>query len=144
MGRVEDELGLRRLAEAYAAAVDRRDAAALLDLFLPDGRLSVIRGGERSEYAGRAELATIVELLEPFEATLHEVVGQQVEIEGEEARCETTGVAHHVSRDEGGGASDFVMYLHYRDRCRRAGEGWRFAARELTVLWTERRRVRLP
>lgn len=156
---------LSRLVGAYAAAVDARDLEALRSLFLPDAMLTVRRGaGEPEVHRGHEGLAGVIEALAPFEATLHEVSAPVFElapgVDGrvEEATGECVCVAHHVRRREGSGgreggdgraaggreADDLVLHGRYADRFRRADDGtWRFAARELRVLWTEKRPVRL-
>jgi hypothetical protein len=136
------------LVVAYAAAVDRRDLEALRALFLPDATLTVRRGGGEPEvHRGHEGLANVIGMLGRFEATMHEVSGLVVEWEGgeaEEARGESVCVAHHVSRGEGREAADLILHGSYSDRFARDERGaWRFAARELRVLWTEKRPVRL-
>jgi ketosteroid isomerase-like protein len=152
------------LVSAYAAAVDRRDLEALRALFLPDATLTVRRGGGEPEvHRGHEGLAAVIELLGAFEATLHEVSTVVIEVDaaGERGAVDTDGevrekapvetasgeavcVAHHVCRGEGRAAEDLVLFGRYSDRFARDEDGrWRFAARELRVLWTEKRPVRL-
>ena len=139
--------GPQYLVVAYAAAVDRRDLEALRALFLPDATLTVRRGeGEPEVHRGHEGLAAVIAMLAQFEATLHEVSGLVVEWDGEteEARGESVCVAHHITRGEGREASDLILHGRYSDRFARDERGaWRFAARELRVLWTEKRPVRL-
>jgi ketosteroid isomerase-like protein len=158
--------GPAHLVAAYAAAVDRRDLEALRALFLPDATLTVTRGeGEPEVHRGHAGLAAVVEMLGQFEATLHEVSGLVVDLDkgdagaagpeavaagasaggtADEARGESVCVAHHITRGEGRESSDLVLHGRYLDRFARDEHGaWRFAARELRVLWTEKRPVRL-
>lgn len=142
--------GPSSLLAAYAAAVDRRDLEALRALFLPDATLAVRRGGGEPEvHRGHAGLAAVIEMLGRFEATLHEVSGLVVEWDGaeaeaKEARGESVCVAHHVTRGEGREGTDLILHGRYADRFALDAEGrWRFAARELCVLWTEKRPVRL-
>jgi hypothetical protein len=127
---------------AYAAAVDARDLEVLRRLFLPDATLTVRRGGGEPEvHRGHAGLAGVIETLAPFEVTLHEVSGLVFEVApgGEEAAGEAVCVAHHVRSGD-----DLALYGRYSDRFIRGGDGaWLFAARELRVLWTEKRPVRL-
>jgi ketosteroid isomerase-like protein len=139
------------LVAAYAAAVDRRDLEALRALFLPDATLTVRRGEAEPEvHRGHAGLAAVVEMLGQFEATLHEVSGLVVEWDAsegvaDEARGESVCVAHHITRGEGREGIDLILHGRYTDRFARDERGtWRFAARELRVLWTEKRPVRLP
>jgi len=142
---VAEEIALRRLPLAYAAAVDRRDVDGLLELFLPDARLTVVRGREEpEEYRGHDEIPSLIDRLAECEATLHEVVNHQLTLDGSEATGEVSCVAHHVTRHPGADARDLVMYLRYCDSYRRDRERWRFACRRLIVDWTELRRVRLP
>lgn len=84
-------------------------------------------------------------MLGRFEATLHEVSGLLVRPDGDAAaRGDCACVAHHVTRGEDGGGTDLILRGRYRDRfARDAGGAWRFATRELRVLWTEKRDVRL-
>ena len=145
---------LSRLVGAYAAAVDARDLEALRRLFHPDATVTVRRGGGPEVHRGHAGLAGVIEALAPFQLTLHEVSSPvfAVEPDAEEATGDCAVVAHHV-RSTGEGdeaesgrreASDLVLHGRYADRFRRGEDGaWRFAARELRVLWTEKRSVRL-
>ena len=141
-----------QLVAAYAAAVDGRDLDALRVLFLPDATLSVRRGRREPEvHRGHAALADAIEALGAFEMTLHEVSSVLVEPDedGEGARGTSVCVAHHVRRAEGEEtareAEDLILHGRYTDRFARDEQGrWRFATRELHVLWTEKRPVRLP
>jgi ketosteroid isomerase-like protein len=132
---------------AYAAAVDGRDLEALRGLFLPDATLAVRRGDRAPEvHEGHAGLADAIAMLGAFEATLHEVSSVIFEIDedGFGASGTSVCVAHHVRRREGREAEDLVLHGRYTDRFAREESGrWRFASRELRVLWTEKRPVRL-
>jgi ketosteroid isomerase-like protein len=140
---------LSRLLGAYAAAVDGRDLEALRGLFHVDATLTVRRGeAEPQVLRGPEGLAAAIETVSPFEHTLHEVSSPAFEVDpgGEEASGGCVGVAHHVrpAGDDGSTGDDLVLYGRYSDRFRRGEDGtWRFAARELRVLWTEKRPVRL-
>jgi len=110
-------------------------------------------------FRGHGELDGVIDALAPFEQTLHEVSSMVFELGPAEDRGvgEATGecalAAHHVrggaAPEEGGeagrrDASDLVLYGRYLDRFRRDDDGtWRFAARELRVLWSEKRSVRV-
>jgi ketosteroid isomerase-like protein len=141
------EAQLSHLVATYAAAVDARDLDSLRALFLPDATLTVRReGGEPEVFRGPEGLAGVIEALAPFERTLHEVSGLVFEVApgGDEASGECVVVAHHVRRGEGREADDLILHGRYADRFRCGEDGaWRFAARELRVLWTEKRPVRL-
>lgn len=102
-------------------------------------------GGEPEVHRGHEGLAAVIAILGRFEATLHEVSGLVVRQEGDDAaRGESVCVAHHVTRGEGREGTDLILRGRYRDRFVRDPSGtWRFAARELDVLWTEKHPVRL-
>ena len=88
---VADEIELRNLPQAYAAAIDRRDVGGLLDLFLPDARLTVVRGRERTEeYCGHEEIPSLFDAFAECEATLHEVVNHDLALDGTEATGEVS------------------------------------------------------
>lgn len=132
---------LSRLIGAYATAVDGRDLEALRVLFFPDAVLTVRWGeGEPQVFRGHEGLAGVIEAVSPFELTLHEVSSPVFEVGpgGKEATGESVCIAHQV-RDGG----DLVLYGRYSDTYRRSDGEWRFATRELRVLWTEKRSVRL-
>jgi hypothetical protein len=140
-----DELALRRLSDAYASAVDRRDLAALCDCFAPDGRLVLLSGSrEPREYPGHDGLADVMTELGRFELTLHHVSTCSIVFDGAQPHGVVAGVAHHVSaRDEG--ASDLVLQMRYEDTYGRGADmRWRFSERLAHVLFSERRAVRLP
>ncbi len=136
------------LLAAYAAAVDRRDLEALRGLFLADATLSVRRGGGAPEvHRGHAGLADAIAMLGAFEATLHEVSSVVVEVDesGDAATATSVCVAHHVRRVGDHDGEDLILHGRYTDRFARDDSGtWRFASRDLHVLWTEKRPVRLP
>lgn len=86
----------------------------------------------------------MIDLLAGFEATLHEVSGLLVHPVDDEATGTCVCVAHHITRDATGTATDLILHGRYTDRFTRDAEAhWRFATRELHVLWTEKRPVRL-
>jgi hypothetical protein len=106
----------------------------------------VRRGDAEPEiHRGHEGLAAVIEMLGQFEATLHEVSGLVLHQEGDdEARGECVCIAHHITRGEGRDATDLILRGRYADRFARCDDGtWCFAARELRVLWTEKRPVRL-
>ena len=145
-GRLLTELELRGLPHSYAVAIDRRDVAGLLELFLPDALLTVVRSAHEppEEYCGHAGLPGLFDALDGIEMTMHSVVAHQVDIDGDRATGEVACVAHHVSRRSGEEASDFVVYLRYYDAYALGeDERWRFASRRLEFGWTEVRAVRL-
>jgi len=140
----DDQVAIRALVDSYAAFADERDVDRFVGLFLPDATLSASRGdGQPTVYAGAARLAEIPERLQRFHHTFHDVGYQRCEIRGDRATGEAGCRAHHV-RIADGAAIDLVMTIRYRDAYSRTPDGWRFASREVHILWTSEHPVTLP
>lgn len=137
-----DRDALVALSAAYAAAADRRDAAAFVAVFTDDARLTVHMDGRGPGrvHRGHAELAEIPGRLERYHRTLHLVGAGHYEFDptGSRATGEVPCVAHHLGVD-GEHREDRSLYIHYRDRYERTGSGWRIAERVVDVGWIETR-----
>jgi hypothetical protein len=127
--------GLRELIDAYAVAVDNRDVALCVSLWA-EGAILVTHGanapGSRAELEMPAETEQLMNRLRRWDRTLHYVSTHHVLTESSEAAvgkayCE----AHHILGD-----SDLVMAVQYDDAYSNSDGGWRFARRDVTVLWT--------
>jgi len=131
---MRDQAALRRLAERYARAVDRRDAELFLSLFAEDAVLET----HAATWVGKEQLAQIpVRMRTRYEKTLHTVMNQEVRVEGDQAEGETCSIAYHVFPPKDGKQQRLDMWIRYQDRfVRRDGE-WRFARRKLLVQWIE-------
>jgi len=133
---------LRDLAHRYALAVDSRDAAMLAGLFTANGTL---RGAGQAEgrYTGAAGFARMIAEVEAsFGATMHNVFNQTYERAADgTVTGHVTGVASHVlpgAADKGEFTLlDFAM--RYHDRYAQEQGVWKFADRQLEVVWVERR-----
>ncbi|MBQ1040943.1 MULTISPECIES: nuclear transport factor 2 family protein [unclassified Micromonospora] len=139
-----DLTALRALSETYAAATDDRDAAAVGELFIPEGVLVVPEPPAHLDphvsHVGRAAVVATFGALAGTLATTHVVAGARYLPTAAGARGRVRGTAHHVlpARD---GPSDLVWFLHYDDEYARTDEGWAFTRRALTINWIERHRV---
>jgi hypothetical protein len=138
----EDTTALNRLVDAYADAVDRRDAAALIGLFTPEGRLRVQTedGPVQSSFEGAA-LADLLGTVAGYDRTFHHVGGRVFEAGDEGERAGARGrvhcLAHHYQRTPNGPV-DLVMMIRYLDSYDRTAEGsWLIADRQVLVEWTE-------
>ena len=111
---------LRGLSERYVQGVDRRDAATFLDVFHPDGVITVHDPNDSEEpiqIRGSERLAKIPKMLKGYTRTFH-LLGQSTYVVQEgEATGEVYCIAHHLSRDLHGG-TDHVMYISYEDSYR--------------------------
>lgn len=135
-----DQAALRALVERYAHYVDRRDGPALAELFTPDGVLVVpdvrISLSPTHEVQGRKAISDGLDVMRRFDATMHAVVGQVLEIDGDRATGVVACLAHHVRE-----STDTVWFLNYHDTYQRIDGEWRFSRRELWVDWIEERPV---
>ena len=134
---VEDTLALRRLAENYASAADRRDAASFWGVF--DDEVGVLKA--RSEVRGLDGAAKIMERLSQYARTFHFIGNTRYETDGDTATGEVYCMAHHLTPGPDS-TTNFRMYMRYEDlyirRPGRAGTGgWRIHERRFVVDWTE-------
>lgn len=138
-GRVDDDRWqLRLLVDDYAAAVDDLDSAAVAALFTPDGVLELwpdpTSPTPRTVRRGRADIVRAIDLMSHYYATLHTIANHSVRLDGAQAEGRTRCLAHHVEGDPAA-RTDLVLAINYRDTFTRTDEVWRFARREVHVLW---------
>jgi hypothetical protein len=128
---------IRDLAAAYALACDLRDAARLTALFDPGAQLVVhMPGAEARVRQAPDGIGSIPALLARYDQTFHFVGLHRIVVDGDAATGDVYCDAHHRS-----GHRDLVMHIHYEDRYRRGADGWRFARRDVRVLWTDTREI---
>lgn len=131
---------LHDLAVRYALAVDRRDADMLVGLFTPDGAVTGF-GENPIDFRGTAGLRTMIDQLDVFQLTMHNVHNQTFEIdEAGTVTGETTCIASHILPGDDWQVMD--MAIRYHNSYRRDGHVWRFTERALEILWVETRPVR--
>ena len=127
--------GLRELVDAYAVAVDSRDVGLCASLWA-EGAILVTHGatapGSRAELEMPRETERFMNRLRRWDRTLHYVSTHHVVSRGSDAAvgrayCE----AHHIL-----GESDLVMAVQYDDAYSKSECGWRFARRDVWILWT--------
>jgi ketosteroid isomerase-like protein len=132
---LEDRVAISDLVNAYAQAVDRRDAGGAAALFAHDGELAVWSepdAGAPSTVTGREQIAQALKRLDQYSATFHEISSHTVTLDRDVATGRTACVAHHVS-GSAPDQRDRVWYLHYNDTFKREPDGWRIARRELRI-----------
>lgn len=128
---------LRVLVDAYATAADQRDEAGFLDLFRPDATLTVVQNDDEIlRCTGRDELPSAIAPLAQYVATMHLMANHSVAFGGERARGTVYCLANHV-RPAGDGVENLLMAITYSDEYAHGADGWRFASREVRILWTE-------
>jgi ketosteroid isomerase-like protein len=127
--------GLRELVDAYAVAVDSRDVPLCASLWAEEAILvshGATAPGSLAEFKMPDETERFMNRLQRWDRTLHHVSTHHVVSEGSDvavgkAYCE----AHHIL-----GESDLVMAVQYDDAYSRSDGGWRFARRDVWILWT--------
>lgn len=141
MADLADIVALRQVAERYAVAVDRNDAALFAAQFTEDGALIALRG----EFVGREALAGVPPMVKGrYRRTFHAVLNQVLDIVGDTAEGETYCIARHWYDDPVGRTACYEMTIRYQDRFRRVGGAWLIARRELVVDSTHRYPVDTP
>lgn len=139
----EDRDHIRAVVEAYASGVDALDASGVAELFAPDGVLALPDpdgSGSWSELTGPGAIEARLDRLSRYRCTVHVVANHRADVVGDSATAVTSCFAHHLEGEPGAGV-DRILAIRYRDQLLRTDVGWRFARRELHVLWTEHRPV---
>jgi len=144
-----EEAALRALSYGYAAAVDDRDGEAFARLFVPDGELVApdVKGDLSPTFSrkGQDRLRRVLDGLDRYRHTFHEVTTARYEIVEETASGLVWCTAHHLAADETDRVpppgTDTVWGIRYVDDYRRTSEGWRIARRVLHLLWIAERPV---
>jgi len=122
---------IRILIERYADAVNRRDPAALTNLWADDGRWSVPESEALREVNGRTAIGQAWEgLMSLFPVAFFLCMPGHIAIDGDEA--ETRAYGQEVVRDQDGKLSTAVGY--YDDRFIKRDGQWLFAAREWRTI----------
>lgn len=141
MASSEDVVALNQLAYRYAAAIDARDAQALLAVFTPDGRMRSYAPDSETPFGdsqGADQLAMVTDQMrERFRKTAHVMTNHTVEVHGDTATGTVLCRAHHLSHDPAD-QSSLVIVLRYHDEYRRLDGEWRIADRHIRFLWAER------
>lgn len=145
---VDDRVALRELVDAYAMAVDSLDVEWFSSLWTPDAVLAVHDAtGETRRWHGD-EIGGMVAGVSRYLRTFHFVGNHRTRMQGTVVSGQTYCFAHHLRKgtDESGGrAHDRVIAIRYDDRFERdAADGrWRFARRDVRMLWRAHHEVEL-
>lgn len=126
-----------RLGDDYAISLDERDLGRFLRLWVADSTLEVFDTAAAPPAVGvlRApdRLSVVFDRLAAYDRTLHHLTTRSVLLNGARATAVSYCEAHHLL-----GAEDLVMHIRYDDDLvRQTDGGWRFARRQVHVLFTE-------
>jgi len=130
-----DEHELHQLALRYARACDTHDAEEFAAIFTEGGEIV----SPAHTMTGRDQIVAVVpaKLKEMYLRTMHLVHNDLVWIDGDTARGETYCIAHHLTKQGGGKASDYIMAITYANRFRKIDGRWYFEHRRLNLNWTQ-------
>lgn len=122
---MSDDALLRRVAEAFAAVLDRQDGAAAADLFAPEGRMVVLPPppAPPAVHTGRAAITTLIDALGRYDRTDHRLGAHVSLVDGDRAFSVTRCEAHHVAPGADGEV-DRVVVIAYHDAARWADGRW--------------------
>jgi hypothetical protein len=129
--RFAHEWALSKLPHLYAQAIDRRDRAALAELFTRDAvfvsNLEVVQP--------HAWIMALPESLQQrYFKTYHAVFNQTLTLDGETASGELYCIAHHMY-SEGDQVFSNDVRIRYQDRYRLGEDSrWRFTFRRVVVV----------
>jgi hypothetical protein len=113
----------------YCRGVDRRDYALVRSCYHDDAY------DFHGSYEGGPD--GFIEHLKRnarWDATMHVIGNQLIEIDGDVARCESYCISFH--RHEGNEPEDMVIGLRYVDRVERRQGEWRIANRVCAMEWS--------
>ena len=125
LAKLEAHEEIRQLAARYALALDSRDVATMVSLFVDD----VETGDGR---VGREALAEWFDpILRPYRTTFHIIGNHIIDVIDE---SHATGVVYCRPEHEVGDLW-VVMPMQYWDRYERQADGWRFRSRRPVVFY---------
>jgi hypothetical protein len=123
---------IKGVPQRYAHGLDTRDFPRARAVFRDDCYVK----GSISENHIDAYFAGLVEGVRQYQATMHFMGNQYVELEpgADEAFVETYAVAYHIEAPDTG-LPDLVMGVRYQDTVARAGDGWLITRRTAIPQW---------
>ncbi len=121
---------IRNLYRRYAFGVDSIDFDLVRSVFHPD--CHVVGTAEEGDLDGY--LAGIEEALHQWDATMHFVGNQYIEIDGDRGHVESWVVGYHMEAEDSP-LQHLVLGLRYQDDLVRDGEDWKIIRRETAKQW---------
>jgi len=125
-----DRAAIQDVLLRYARGVDRRDLNLVASCFTPDASYE---GALASGTIGDA-LARLRDRVTQYEATMHFIGNQLIEIHADTARSETYAIAYHRLTDQGVGKL-FTVGVRYLDELTRGRDGWHIHRRVVATEW---------
>ena len=127
---LRDREVIKNLYRRYAYGVDSIDFDLVRSVFHPDCVcVGTAEKGELDDYLNGME-----EALHAWDATMHFVGNQYVEIDGDEAFAESWVVGYHMEADDSP-LQHLVLGLRYQDDLVRDGDDWKIIRRVTAKQW---------
>jgi hypothetical protein len=129
---LEDKAQIADVVLRYCRGVDRLDLELVRSCY-HDGAVDHHTGfdGDADEY-----VAWLAGGLPRFTGTMHIIGNQLIDVDGDRARSETYGTAHHWGDPPTDPALNFVSGFRYVDDMERRDGAWRIAERWAVREWT--------
>jgi inhibitor of KinA sporulation pathway (predicted exonuclease) len=131
-GDLEDKQAIAEVVLRYCRGVDRLDLDLVRSCYHDDGI------DHHTGFDGDADsyVAWLSRLLPRLDGTMHMIGNQLIELDGDRARCETYGNAHHWGTPLDDPSRNFTSGFRYVDRMERRTGVWRIAERWAVREWT--------
>ncbi len=131
LAALADRAEIEDVVRRYARGIDRRDFALVRSCYHPDAT------DEHGSFSGTVDeyLAWVDALTARYTMTMHLIGGVLVDLAGDVAAAETTGVAIHRS-DDPAPHLNLATGFRYLDRFERRDGRWAIAARTALGEWS--------
>lgn len=127
---LRDREVIKNLYRRYAYGVDSIDFDLVRTVFHPDCVcVGTAESGGLDDYLDGME-----EALHAWDASMHFVGNQYVEISGDEGFVESWVVGYHMEAEDSP-LEHLVLGLRYQDDLVRVGDGWKIIRRETAMQW---------
>lgn len=127
---LRDREQIKDLYRRYAFGVDSIDLDLVRSVFHPD----CVVVGTLEEGSLDGYLEGIAEALHQWDATMHFMGNQYIEIDGDRGHVETWVVGYHMEAP-GSPLEHLVLGLRYQDDVVRVGDDWKIIRRETAKQW---------
>ena len=127
---LRDREQIKNLYRRYAFGVDSIDFGLVRSVFHPE----CVVVGTLEEGSLDGYLEGIEEGLHQWDATMHFMGNQYIEIDGDRGRVETWVVGYHMEAPDSP-LEHLVLGLRYQDEVVRVGDDWKIIRRETAKQW---------
>lgn len=132
-----DRLNVSDTLYRYCSTIDQKDYSGLRAVFTEDARMRFSANGVWNDWIEGADaIVAWVDKTTVGQAMQHHLLSvYHVDVEGDQASILAYLTSHQSTADNPNQV--LQMSSRYRDRLRRAGDGWLIAQKELEICWAE-------